>query len=73
MKEKLIYCYSGCEILIVDKSPKNTLLISDLIRKFGIKRKVTSAYHSQINRLVKRGHQSIKKILIKLTDRKIQY
>ena len=45
VKEEFVYCYSEYKILIIDKNSKNKLLVSDLIRKFGIKRKVISVYY----------------------------
>ena len=73
IKEEFICCYSEYEILVMDKNSKNKSLISDLIRKFGIKRKVMSAYYFQINELMKWGYQPIKKILAKLTDGETRY
>ena len=45
MKEELICHYNEYEILVVDRGPKNKLLVSDLIRKFEIKRKIISIYY----------------------------
>ena len=38
VEKELICYYSECEILVVNKGSKNKLLVSDLIRKFGIKK-----------------------------------
>ena len=73
IKEELICHYNGCEILIINRDPKNKSLISNLIRKFKIKKKIIFIYYSQTNRLIKRGHQLIKKILAKLTDRETRH
>ena len=45
VKKELVYYYSEYKILIIDKGSKNKLLISDLTKKFGIKKKITFAYY----------------------------
>ena len=45
IKEEFVYYYNGYEILVIDRDSENKLLVSDLIRKFRIKRKIISAYY----------------------------
>ena len=56
IEEKFICCYNKYKILIMNRGSKNKLLVSNLIRKFGIKRKIIFIYYFQINKLVERNY-----------------
>ena len=45
VEKELVCYYNKYKILIINRGSKNKLLISNLIKKFGIKRKITSAYY----------------------------
>lgn len=54
--------------LVIDGGAENKGVVKALLDKYGIKRVLTSAYHPQANRIVKRGHWPIVDALAKMEN-----
>jgi hypothetical protein len=66
--EDVICRYSMFDKLIVDWGPENKGLVEGLVKKFGINRIITSAYHPEVNGMIERGYQSTANGLAKMTE-----
>ena len=51
--------------LIIDEGSENKKIITELVAKYKIKQIIISAYHFQINKMIKQKHKSIINILLK--------
>lgn len=59
----------GCpKKIVVDGGPENKDFTKRLLERYGIDRKVVSAYHPQANGLVERGHQPVVDALQKISE-----
>ena len=66
---KDLICRHGCfGKLIIDGGAENKEVVKALLDKYGIKRMLTSAYHSQANGMVERGHRPIVDALAKIGE-----
>src|SRR6266536_6624015 len=54
--EDVIYRYNYFERLIIDGGPENKKHINEFIKKYNIKRVITSIYYPQTNGMIERGH-----------------
>jgi hypothetical protein len=66
--EDVICRHSMFDKLIVDGGPENKGLVEGLVKKFGINRIITSAYHPEVNGMIERGYQSTANGLAKMTE-----
>ncbi len=64
--EDVLYCHSIFDVLVTDGGPKNEGFLAKLVKTYGIRHVITSAYYLQGNGFVKRGHKLIIDILSKL-------
>ena len=56
-----------CPLLIInDGGPENQALTKELLERFNVQKVQVATYHSQLTRLVERGHQNIVDALAKL-------
>ena len=58
------------DIAILNEDSENKEVIKQLLQRYRVKIKIVSSYHSMINDMIERGHQSIVDALSKLTDDK---
>ncbi len=65
-----VLCYHGIfDVLVTDRGPENEGFLAELVKTYGIRHVITSAYHPQGNSLVERGHKPIIDVLSKLMKR----
>ena len=67
LQEDVIYRYGYFRKLIINSSPKNDGLVTELVEKY-FERVVILAYYLQANRIVEHGHQLIIDVLVKITN-----
>lgn len=63
-----IICYHSCfEKLIINRRQENKDAIAELAERYKIKKIVVSAYYSQANEMIERGHKLIVNTFLKMS------
>ena len=70
--QNVISCHECFDIIILNEDFKNKKIIKQLLQKYWIKIKIVSFYHSMINNMIKRNHQFIIDVLLKLINDKFK-
>jgi hypothetical protein len=60
------------EKLIVNDESENKKILDELVQRYRIKKMITSNYHSQINKMIKRNHKFLFDVLFKMFDEKLK-
>ena len=58
------------DVVILNEDSENKKIIKQLLQRYRVKVKIVSSYHSMINDMIERDHQSIVDALSKLIDDK---
>ncbi len=64
--EDVLCCHGVFDVLVTDRGPENKGFLAKLVKTYGIRHVITSAYHPQGNSLIERGHKPIINVLSKL-------
>jgi hypothetical protein len=68
-----VICKHDCfEKLIVNDESKNKEILDELVKRYRIKKMITSNYHSQINEMIERNHRFLSDALFKMFDEKLK-
>ena len=70
--QNIINCYEYFYIIILNENFENKKIIKQLLQKYRVKIKIISSYHSIINDIIKRNHQFIIDVLLKLINDKFK-
>jgi hypothetical protein len=70
---KDVICKHDCfEKLTINDDAENKEILEKLIKRYRIKKMITSNYHFQINEMIKRDHKSLSDALFKMFDEKLK-
>jgi hypothetical protein len=70
---KDVICKHDCfEKLIVNDESENKETFDELVKRYRIKKMITSNYHFQINEMIKRNHKSLFDALFKMFDEELK-
>ncbi len=70
---KDVICRHDCfEKLTINDDLENKEILEKLVKRYRIKKMITSNYHSQINEMIKRDHKSLFDALFKMSDEKLE-
>ncbi len=51
---------------------ENKKILEKLVKRYQIRKMITSNYHSQINEMIKKDHKSLFNVLFKMFDEKLE-
>jgi hypothetical protein len=70
---KDVICKHDCfEKLTINDDSENKKILEKLVKRYRIKKMITSNYHSQINEMIKRDHKSLFNALFKMSDEELK-
>ncbi len=68
-----VICRHDCfEKLIVNDESENKEILDELVKRYRIKKMITSDYHSQVNEMIERDHKSLFDALFKMSDEELE-
>ena len=70
-KEQIIYRYGTVEEVVTDNGPSMMGEFAQIIKKFNIHQIKISAYNSQANGVVERGHYNLREAIVKMCNGKM--
>jgi hypothetical protein len=70
---KDVICRHDCfEKLTINDDSENKEVLEKLVKRYRIKKMITSDYHSQINEMIKKDHKSLFDALFKMSDEELE-
>ncbi len=71
--EKDVICKHDCfEKFVVNDDSQNKKILEKLVKRYRIKKMITSNYHSQNNEMIKKNHKSLFNALFKMFDKELE-
>jgi hypothetical protein len=56
----------------VNDESENKEILDELVKRYRIKKMITSDYHSQVNEMIERDHKSLFDALFKMSDEELE-
>jgi hypothetical protein len=68
-----VICKHDCfEKLTINDDSENKKVLEKLVKRYRIKKMITSDYHSQINEMIEKDHKSLSDALFKMSDEELE-